>query len=257
MVVGRGRSGKARKVAARRRPIEPRYRAKAPVDAYHRPMRSRTWLVAALLLVAALARADEIAIVERLLPWDDVRTELTKEYRRVHQGEADPGITIEPKVIVLHWTGPGTLDSTWNTFAPSTLGGRPGLEGAGALNVAAHFAVDRDGTIVRLLPDDRFARHVIGLNQVAIGVENVGGGDTMPLTDAQIEANAALVRHLAGRHGITHLIGHHEYRKLEGHPYFVETDPGYRTGKIDPGPAFMAAVRERVADLELAGPPEG
>lgn len=211
--------------------------------------------VALILLLAGLALADAPTIVDRSLPWDDVRTELTKEYRRAHQGEADPGITIEPKVIVLHWTGPGSLDSTWNTFAPSTLGGRPGLQGAGALNVSAHYAVDRDGTIVRLLPDDRFARHVIGLNHVSIGVENVGGGDKMPLTEAQVEANAALVRHLVGQHGITHLIGHHEYRKMEGHPYFHEEDPDYRTGKIDPGPAFMAAVRERVEELGLSGPP--
>ena len=219
-------------------------------------MRSLPWLlVTFVLLIAATAWTGEPEIVERLLPWDDVRTELTKEYRRVHQGEADPGITIVPKVIVLHWTGPGTLDSTWNTFAPSTLGGRPGLQGAGALNVSVHFVVDRDGTIVRLLPDDRFARHVIGLNQVSIGVENVGGGETMPLTEAQVEANAALVHHLAVQHAITHLIGHHEYRRLESHPYFVETDPTYRTGKIDPGPDFMKAVRERVDDLHLEGPP--
>jgi N-acetyl-anhydromuramyl-L-alanine amidase AmpD len=218
-------------------------------------MTRNAWaLIAIVLLAAGLAHAGQVEIVERLLPWDDARSELTKQYRRVHQGEADPGITIEPKVIVLHWTGPGSLDSTWNTFAPGTLGGRPGLQGAGALNVSAHYVVDRDGTIVRLLPDDRFARHVIGLNQVSIGVENVGGGETMPLTEAQVEANAALVRHLAAIHGITHLIGHHEYRKMEGHPYFNETDPKYRTGKIDPGPEFMAAVRERVKDLELRGP---
>ena len=213
--------------------------------------------LAIVLLLVGVARAGDPEIVERLLPWDEARTGLTKEYRRVHQGQDEPGITIEPKVIVLHWTGPGTLDSTWNTFAPSTLGGRPGLEGAGALNVSAHFVVDRDGTIVRLLPDDRFARHVIGLNHVSIGVENVGGGETMPLTDAQVVANAALVRHLADRHGITHLIGHHEYRRMEAHPYFHETDPTYRTGKIDPGPEFMAAVRGKVEDLGLQGPPDG
>jgi N-acetyl-anhydromuramyl-L-alanine amidase AmpD len=216
-----------------------------------------------LALLAPLALAGDATptpapeIVDSLLPWDDERSELTKEYRRIHQGEAEAGITIEPRVIVLHWTGPGTLQSTWNTFASSRLGSdRPGLAGAGQVNVSAHFAVDRDGTIHRLLPDDRFARHVIGLNQVSIGVENVGGGDEQPLTDAQVEANAALVRHLAGRHAITHLIGHHEYRKMEGHPYFSESDPNYRTSKRDPGDAFMTAVRERTADLGLEGPPE-
>lgn len=198
--------------------------------------------------------SPEPEIAVRLLPWDDRRTELTKEYRRVHCGEADPGIAIEPRVIVLHWTGGGTIDSTWNTFAPSDIAGRADLLAASALNVSAHFVVGRDGAIVRLLPDDRFARHVIGLNHVAIGIENVGGREA-PLTEAQVEADAALVRYLAGLHQIEYLIGHLEYREMEGTPLFCEKDPSYRNRKPDPGADFMAAVRARVADLGLAGPP--
>ena len=34
----------------------------------------------------------------------------------------------------------------------------------------------------------------------------------------------------------------------------VERDPHYRNDKPDPGPRFMAAVRERLADLSLRGP---
>ena len=174
------------------------------------------------------------------------------------QRTARPGIEIEPKVIVLHWTGPGTLRSTWNTFASSRLGGdRAALDRASSLNVSAHFAVDRDGTIHRFLPETRFARHVIGLNQAAIGVENVGGGQSQPLTAEQVAANVALVRFLVDRHPITHLIGHHEYRRMEGHPYFRELDPSYRTVKIDPGDDFMRRVRTELADLDLQGPPGG
>ena len=102
------------------------------------------------------------------------------------------------------------------------------------------------------------ARHVIGLNHVAIGVENVGTGtptsDT--LTDAQIEANARLVRYLAEKYPtIEYLIGHHEYQAFEGHPLWKELDDGYRTEKIDQGDRFMSAVRARVADLGLRGAP--
>ncbi len=197
----------------------------------------------------------ELPIVETPLPWNEERSELTRAYIREHLGEQDPGIDIDPKVIVLHWTGPGTLRSTWNTFASSRLGGdRAALNRASSLNVSAHFAVDRDGTIHRFLPETRFARHVIGLNHVAIGVENVGGGETQPLTAEQVAANVALVRFLVAHHSITHLIGHHEYRRMEGHPYFRELDPSYRTVKIDPGDDFMRGVREQLVDLGLEGP---
>jgi N-acetyl-anhydromuramyl-L-alanine amidase AmpD len=99
------------------------------------------------------------------------------------------------------------------------------------------------------------ARHCIGLNHVAIGVENVGDGDRAPLTDAQVAADAALIRDLAARFPITHVIGHSESNAMRGHPYFVERVRGYRNSKPDPGDAFLRDVRARIADLGLAGPP--
>ena len=126
----------------------------------------------------------------------------------------------------------------------------------GELNVSAHFLVDRDGAIVRLMPETWMARHCVGLNHLAIGVENVGDGAAQPLTDAQLAADVALVRDLKRRFpGITHLIGHHEYRAFEGHPFYSEREPAERPPQEDPGPAFMRAVRAEVADLELEGPP--
>jgi N-acetylmuramoyl-L-alanine amidase len=198
-------------------------------------------------------------LVERPLPWDAGREALTLAYLRAHRTTpltGDPAVDarLTPRVVVLHWTAGPTADSAWHTFAAPRLAGRPDLADAGALNVGAHYLVDRDGTILRLAPEERVLRHCIGLNHVAIGIENVGGGDTWPLTDAQVAANAALVRWIAGRQPVTHLIGHLEYRALEGHPYFEERDPTYRTTKPDPGAPFMAAVRARVADLGLAGP---
>lgn len=159
-----------------------------------------------------------------------------------------------PRVIVLHWTAGPTAASARATFAPARLAGRADLLDAGALNVGAQFLVDRDGTIERLFPEDRVVRHCIGLNHLAIGIENVGGGPEWPLTDAQVAANAALVRWLAATYPITHLIGHLEYRSLEGHPYFEERDPTYRTTKPDPGVAFLSQVRAQVVDLALLGP---
>nr|WP_293273194.1 peptidoglycan recognition family protein [Nannocystis sp.] len=159
--------------------------------------------------------------------------------------------------MVLHFTGGGSLDGTWRYFdRPSVERGRTIIAKAGDLNVSAHFLVDRDGTIVRLMPETWMARHVVGLNHLAIGVENVGDNGRFPLTAAQRAANVALVRHLVARFpGITHLIGHHEYLAFEAHPYFQEREPDYRTRKGDPGPAFMQAVRAELQDLPLAGPP--
>jgi len=44
------------------------------------------------------------------------------------------------------------------------------------------------------MPETWMARHAIGFNHVAIGIENVGDGARWPLTDAQADADAALVR---------------------------------------------------------------
>jgi N-acetyl-anhydromuramyl-L-alanine amidase AmpD len=133
--------------------------------------------------------------------------------------------------------------------------GRAQLAAAGDVNVSAHFLVDRDGTIYRLMPETRFARHCIGLNHIAIGIENVGDEHRWPLTDAQVEADARLVRHLAAQFPITHLIGHSEAARLEGKIYFQERDPRYRNSKPDPGDRFMKLVRARLTDLKLQGPP--
>ncbi|PCC66698.1 N-acetylmuramoyl-L-alanine amidase [Nannocystis exedens] len=180
----------------------------------------------------------------------------TIAYRRAHQDPAASGVEIEPRMIILHHTGGGSADATWRYFdRPTIESARKTIADAGDLNVSSQFLVDRDGTIFRLMPETSMARHCVGLNHVAIGVENVGDLDQHPLTDAQVEADAALVRHLKARFpAITHLIGHHEYLAMEGHPYFLERDPKYRTRKADPGPAFMTKVRARVADLGLEGP---
>lgn len=195
--------------------------------------------------------------VDRLINYDDTRRALTVEYRRLHEGGEPHDVHIEPRLIVLHHTGGSSVDAAWRYFnRPKIESGRKTLAKAGDVNVGAQFLVDRDGTIFRLMPENWHARHCVGLNHLAIGVENVGDGKEHPLTAAQIEANAALVRYLAATYPITHVIGHNEANSMREHPYFHEEVAGYKTRKGDPGTAFMAAVRERIEDLKLAGPPE-
>jgi N-acetylmuramoyl-L-alanine amidase len=182
------------------------------------------------------------------------RIELTIAYRRVHQSPAASDVMIQPKMIVLHWTAISSFASAWNYFNRTHAeAARADLAAAGEVNVSAHFLVDRDGSIYRLMPETWMARHCIGLNHLAIGIENVGDGDKLPLTPAQVQSDAALVRYLAAKYPITHLIGHMEYRKMEGTPFFLELDPKYRNTKPDPGAEFMRKVRELVADLKLQG----
>jgi N-acetylmuramoyl-L-alanine amidase len=209
-----------------------------------------------VVLDAAVTASNgpSVTIVDAPIQWSDERERLTLEYRRRHSDPAATDLTIAPKVIVLHFTGGSSAKSTRGYFDHLKIeAARKDLARGGAVNVSAHFLVDRDGTIYRLQPETRFARHCIGLNHIAIGIENVGDEKKYPLTDAQVEADAALVRDLAARFPITHLLGHHEVMKFRDNPYFVELEKDYHNSKNDPGERFMQRVRERVADLKLSG----
>lgn len=196
-----------------------------------------------------------LAIVDARMTWSAAREALTLEYRRAHSDANATDLTITPQVIVVHYTGGDSAKGTRSYFDNAEIeASRPELRRAGKVNVSSHYVVDRDGTIYRLQPDTRFARHCIGLNHLAIGIENVGDGKKWPLTAAQVTANVALVRELAATHAISHLLGHHEVMGFRDHAYYVERDPAYRNSKPDPGAAFMAKVRAELADLRLAGP---
>ena len=183
--------------------------------------------------------------MEKPIEWNEEREKLTLEYleERYRLVQQDP--TIEPRMIVLHWTVYETLAESFAAFEKPTLPNwRPDIENVSGLNVSAHFLVDQDGTIYRLMPETYMARHVIGLNHCAIGVENVGGTEKTPLTKAQVKSNIKLVEYLAKKYPIEYLIGHYEYTRFEDHPLWLEVDDGYRTEKTDPGPEFMKNVHE-------------
>jgi N-acetylmuramoyl-L-alanine amidase len=215
--------------------------------------------IACLASVLALSACDRgLEIVDRPIHFSADREKGTLQYIADHYGKTPEDISIVPRIIVLHWTAINGFEESFAAFDPEELGGsRPGLAAAGEVNVSIQFLVDRDGTVYRLMPETWMARHCIGLNYSAIGVENVGGGNGVDnLTGAQLEADIRLVRYLVEKYPtIRYLIGHMEYQRFEGHPLWLEMDPSYRTEKIDPGERFMAAVRSGVADLGLAGPP--
>lgn len=134
-----------------------------------------------------------------------------KAYAERHYGI--PSATITPSRIVLHFSETDSATSVVEHFEASepVLGETPG--------VCAHFVVDQDGTILRLVPETTMCRHVIGLNDRAIGIEIVQSSaghsprwaaDQILARTPQRDALLALIRWLQATHGITAtaVIGH-------------------------------------------------
>lgn len=216
-------------------------------------MNNRLIYVLALILCTACSKSHYID--QKPIQFDSTRTALSLQYLEEHYGIQKQIPTIDPQMIVVHWTAIPTFEETFKIFDPPTLRNtRPDIKGAGALNVSAHYLIKRNGDIFQLLPDTLMARHVIGLNHTAIGIENVGS-ESERLTDDQLEANAWLINHLTKKHNIKYLIGHYEYPLFEKHPLWKELDDGYRTDKMDPGKAFMQKLRSKIDTLGLEGPP--
>lgn len=215
--------------------------------------RPRWPLALGLLCAVAAVSTPPPRIVDRLLSFGPHRQQLTLDYIRVHYDPAATSIRITPRMIVIHATETPSLDSTLRIFDPDDLPAfRSDIARGGALNVSSHYLVDRDGTIYRLVPDTLMARHVIGLNRIAIGVENVGGGPYGPLTARQLEADRWLVQQLARRYpSIRYLIGHFEYGRFRRTPLWEERDSTYLTPKTDPGVDFMTKLRQEVGDPAL------
>ena len=205
-----------------------------------------------IVLIGLFSCSSSKTIVERPITFNEERKVLTLEYLQNRYGLEQDSPEIDPKMIVLHWTVIPTFEKSFAAFDPVSLPNwRPDIKNVSGLNVSSQFMIDRDGTIYQLMPETTMARHVIGLNHCAIGVENVGGTDDLPLTKAQLKSNIWLVRYLKGKYDIDYLIGHYEYTLFENHPLWLEQDEGYRTKKTDPGTAFMNDVRKAVKDLNF------
>lgn len=186
-------------------------------------------------------------IVERLIPWPAEREALMQDYLREHTGNSATELR-DPTTIVTHWTATSDLESTIAGFSGTELSGRPGIARAGRVNVSCHFIVDRDGTIYQLMPEDRIARHAVGMNRNALCIENIGGPEH-PLTPAQLDSDEAMIRYLASRHPtVETMIGHSEYRGFE-ETYIFSEKTAYRSDRVaEPGKKFLADLRERLDD---------
>ena len=192
-------------------------------------------ICAAILIMNSSASAEEI-FTDNFILWTAHRDELIDEYTLKHYGKICREII--PQAVVVHWTAMGTLESNWKFFYAED-------RGDGTLNVASQFLVGRDGTIWRLMPETNFARHVIGYNHCAIGIENVGGYDGREdLTDAQLEANVRLIKYLHEKYPtIKYVFGHYQQNAARASGLYLENVAGYYSIKTDPGPKFMRGLR--------------
>lgn len=218
-------------------------------------MKKVIFLLFLFVLNFSSAQNSGLKIVEKPINYSPERIRLSLEYLQDHHGLIQKTPTIVPKMIVLHYTAGGTVESNFKYFNNTHLeSARNTLKKQSALNVSSQYIIDRDGTVYQLMEPNQFARHTIGLNYCAIGVENIGS-KSQPLTDKQVEANAQLVRYLTQKYKIEYLIGHSEYGVFRNSKLWKESDPKYFTGKEDPGKEFMNKVRQKVSDLKLKDKP--
>jgi N-acetylmuramoyl-L-alanine amidase len=115
--------------------------------------------------------------------------------------------------------------------------------------VSGHYYIDRDGAIVRYVPEDRIANHVIGHNEHSIGIELVNSGrypkwfhstsqfPNEPYRPEQIDSLKELLKDLRERNpNLKNIAGHSD---LDITMMPAEDDPNIMIRrKIDPGPQF-------------------
>ena len=198
-----------------------------------------TLCAAVILSTNSFALAEEMPFLDNFITWTENRDRLVEEYTLRHYGQIYHQIV--PRAVVVHWTAMGTLESNRNFFDGE-------YRDDGTLNVASQFLVGRDGTVWRLMPETNFARHVIGYNHCAIGIENVGGyNNREDLTEAQLEANVRLIKYLHEKYPtIKYVFGHYQQVAARMSGLYVEKVAGYYSIKSDPGPTFMRGLREQL-----------
>jgi len=153
--------------------------------------------------------------------------------RRLHRREDSPNQDARPEdaaidTIVLHATVFTTLREVIDHFAnPAT-------------RVSAHYTIDRDGSIVSHVPEERRAWHAglsrmpdgrTGVNDFSIGIELVNLNDGVdPFCETQLQAMRKLVRDIRSRHPIRYIVPHFACADPPGR----KTDPvGYQSSWID------------------------
>jgi len=124
-------------------------------------------------------------------------------------------------MVVLHYTGMQSAEAALDRLCDP------------AAELSAHYMIDEDGTVIRLVDEDKRAWHagrsywrgVTDINSASVGIELVNPGHEFgyrPFSDAQIESLVPLLADIVRRHGISpaNVIGHSDVAPAR------KTDPG-------------------------------
>jgi len=124
-------------------------------------------------------------------------------------------------MVVLHYTGMKTAQEALDRLCDP------------AAEVSAHYLIDEDGAVIRLVPEDKRAWHagrsywrgITDVNSASIGIEIVNPGHEFgyrPFTEAQMEALIPLLAGIMGRHNIApaNVVGHSDIAPAR------KSDPG-------------------------------
>ncbi|HEY0524490.1 MAG TPA: N-acetylmuramoyl-L-alanine amidase [Stellaceae bacterium] len=151
-----------------------------------------------------------------------------------------------------------------------------------AAEVSAHYMIDEDGTVYRLVPEDRRAWHAgrsswdgeTDINSASIGIEIVNPGHEFgyrPFPEPQMAAVDALCRDVIGRHPIPphRVLGHSDVapqRKEDPGELFdwprlaragIGLWPDFAAAPATDPPADVAAAQALLAAIGYAVPQSG
>ena len=124
-------------------------------------------------------------------------------------------------MVVLHYTGMKTAQEALERLCDP------------AAEVSAHYLIEEDGAVIRLVPEDKRAWHagrsywrgITDVNSASIGIEIANPGHEFgyrPFTEAQMEALIPLLAGIMGRHNIVpaNVVGHSDIAPAR------KSDPG-------------------------------
>ncbi len=124
-------------------------------------------------------------------------------------------------MVVLHYTGMQTAAEALERMCDP------------AAEVSAHYMIDEDGTVIRLVDEDKRAWHAgrsywrgeTDVNSASVGIELVNPGHEWgyrPFPDAQMEALVPLLADIVKRHNVprANVVGHSDIAPAR------KTDPG-------------------------------
>jgi N-acetylmuramoyl-L-alanine amidase len=98
-----------------------------------------------------------------------------------------------------------------------------------------HYMIDRDGTLVRSIPEDQIAHHVFGHSARSIAIELINDGDGLdPFPEAQLQAVTALIKDIAKRRGLAR----QAIKRHSDLDFGVMPCDRSKRRKVDPGAAF-------------------